>query len=124
MWCHIKCNLETMIRMVKRVSQIDTNEAQAMWDIIYNAQQNTITETDLIFFDGCSSRDRYFMAKSRQGSAVSTPAELAQITKPHRLPPMSVFKMCCQDHQVYHCLIVMSHLFLRCHLDGVFDSQS
>ena len=50
---------------VRKFSKVGSEEAQASWKASWNPKVITITDTDRIFFDGCSrlrSRDRYFVA--------------------------------------------------------------
>ena len=46
-------------------STVDSDEVQVLWRAAWNPKFITITDTDRIFFDGCSrprSRDRYLVA--------------------------------------------------------------
>ena len=60
---------------VRKFSKVDLEEAQALW----NPKVITITDTDRLFFDGCSrpcNIDRYFVApdnSSHCGDSISTP---------------------------------------------------
>jgi hypothetical protein len=75
---------------LKRYSKIETDEAQALWDIVFRAKHTTIADIKRIFFDGRSSRCRYYMANTKQGCHIpDRPATLTPTTDTESSTPES-----------------------------------